>query len=306
MKRSSVVPWFLFAVLLLGGCADPGTTPDPDTVSVTDDFGREVAVSQPVERIVSLAPSHTEILFDLGLEDQLVAVTDHDNFPPEVEEYPSVGGFGEPSLEAVLDHEPDLVLASSIHQETVESLEQMEIAVLVLDEQTVEGLWENILTIGQAAGVEQVAAGRVESLQAEVEQAIAPVADLAEEERPLVYYELWHDPLMTAGPDTYVHDLINLAGGRNLAADADKAWPEYSMEIIVERDPEVILRTETEHGEEAVRPEDIAKRPGWSDISAVQTGRIFLVDDDLMSRPGPRLVEILPQLVELFHPETDS
>lgn len=296
----------LLVAVLLVGCAGPDTAPTRDTVLVTDDFGREVAVPQPVERIVSLAPSHTEVLFDLGLEDRLVAVTDHDNYPPEVEEYPSVGGFGEPSLEAVLDQEPDLVLASSIHQETTENLEQMEIAVLVLDEQTVEGLWENISRIGQAAGAEDVAAERIETLQEEVEQAIAPVADLAEEEKPLVYYELWHDPLMTAGPDTYVDDLITLAGGRNLAADADKAWPEYSMEVIVERDPEVILRTETEHGEEAVSPEEIAERPGWSDISAIRSGRIFLVDDDLMSRPGPRLVQVLPQLVEFFHPDKAS
>lgn len=303
MKRRAL---FICFLLIIISCFTLGCGQEAEVaqgVTIEDDFGRQVVIHAVPERIISLTPSGTEILFALGLGPRMVGGTDYDNYPPEALALPKVGDYENPNLENIIALEPDLVLADSIHQKTVEELEALGIPVLAFDPATVAGVYDTIIRIGKAAGALETAEELVDQMQREVAALTAPLADLAEEDKPTVYYEIWYEPLITVGPQTYIHDMITLAGGRNIAADAQTAWPEYSLEVLIEKDPEVIIRPRVLMGTAALKKEDFASRPGWENITAVREGRIYLVEDDLISRPGPRCVQGLKDLVQILHPD---
>lgn len=272
-------------------------------VTIEDDSGRKVVIPAAPQRIVSLAPSSTEILFAMGLGDRVVGVTDHDNYPAQVLELPKVGGYAMPNLEVLLALEPELVFADSIHEETVNKLEQLGLPGLVFDPVSVDDVYRIIVIIGNATGEAEAAEELVNEMKSKVAEIIAPLANLPSAKKPSVYYEAWYDPMVTAGPKTFVHDLITIAGGENIAANAQKAWPEYSMEVLLTQNPEVIIIPSDGHGGEATTVEDVMLRPGWSEISAVKNGKIFVVTDDFVSRPGPRLVQGIEQMVHFLHPD---
>jgi len=305
MKRAV---FFLICAFLLAltaftpGCSREAEVAREVTV-VGDDFGRQVAIPAVPERIISLAPSGTEILFALGLGPRVVGGTDYDNYPPEALTLPKVGDYENPNLENIVALEPDLVLADSIHQKAVEELENLGIPVLAFDPVSVAGVYDTILRIGAATGTMEAAEGLVAQMKSEVAALTAPLANLAEEDKPTVYYEVWYEPLITVGPQTYIHDMITLAGGRNIAADAQSPWPEYSLEVLIEKDPEVIIRPRVLMGIVMSEEQDFANRPGWENITAVREGRIYFVEDDLLSRPGPRCVQGLEELVQILHPD---
>ena len=286
------------------GTRSPSTyTPEPLGVVVTDDLGTEVEVAQPVERIISLAPSNTEIAFALGLGDRLVGVSDWSDYPPEALDIQKVGTGTEGNLELIVSLEPDLVLA--IGGEPVPEinalLRDLGIAVLVLAAGDLEGIYHDIELVGQAAGVEEVAEELVEDMRqriAAVTSAVSAAADL-----PLVFYELdAADPTRpwTAGAASWHDDFIALAGGTNLAADQQNAWVQISAEEIVARNPDIIVLGDANWG---ITPESVAQRPGWDAITAVQEGNVHGIDDNLISRQGPRVAEGIEQLAHLIHPE---
>lgn len=291
--------------------APPTATSDLDTpppadfpVTLTDDLGQEVTISAQPERIVSLAPSNTEILFAVGAGDQIVGVTEYCNYPPEAQEREKIGGFSAKtiSVEKIVSLEPDVVFsAGAIQQPVIEALGQAGIPVFAFDPEGVEGVYENIKLAGRLTGHADEAANVVSEMKERIGAVTEKTQAIPEDERPTVFYEVWHEPLMTAGPTTFIGRLIELAGGKNIFADVIEEYPQVSAETIVQQNPDVILGPDS-HGEQ-LTPEKIEARPGWADIAAVQAGRIYLIDGDIVSRPGPRLADALETIARDLHPD---
>lgn len=282
----------------------PATTSAGFPVTLTDDLGRQVTISAPPQRIVSLVPSNTEILFAVGAGQQVVGVTEYCDYPPEAQTREKIGGFSAKtiSVEKIVALEPDLVLsAGEIQQSVIEALEQAEIPVFALAPERLAGVYHNIETVGRLTGRETQAAEVVAEMQDRVAAVTEKSQQIPEDKRPAVFYEVWDEPLMTAGPTTFVGELIELAGGKNIFADVSEEYPQVSAETVIQRDPDVVLGPDT-HGEELIA-ENIKARPGWENIRAVKEGRIYLVNGDIVSRSGPRLVDALEAIARTLHPD---
>jgi iron complex transport system substrate-binding protein len=301
MKRITSTAIAITLIALLVGCGktQPAPTATPvASITVVDDVGNTVTLNTEPQRIISLAPANTEILYALGLGDRVVGVTEYCNYPPEAAEKPKVGGFSDVDLEQVVGLEPDLVLATSLHtSEVVPALQERGVPVFVADPQTVLGVLETIRTIGHITGKDQAAG----ALTSHMQEGISAVQEtIKDAPRPRVFWELGPE-LYTAGPGSFLNDLIVMAGGENVAADAESPWPQLSLEAIVLKDPAIVVLADHNYGETA---ESVTQRPGWWNITAVREGRIVeLTDDDIFSRPGPRIVEGLEFLAQAFHPD---
>jgi iron complex transport system substrate-binding protein len=292
----------LTLTLALAACT-PATEPASSGMTFTDGLGRTVTLPGPAQKIVSMAPSNTEILFAIGAGPQVVGRDEFSDYPAEAKALPSIGGsMGQYSYEQVAALKPDLVLASGINTpEQVKALEDLGITVFYLgNPSTLEEMYANLELVAQLTGRETDAAALVESLKARVKAVDEKVAPLSY--APVVFYEIdASDPNKpyTTGPGTFIDLLIARAGGMNLPGLTD-AYPQVSLEQIVLADPAVILLGDAFYG---TTPEIVAARPGWSEIAAVKENRVLPFDDNLVSRPGPRLVDGLEALAQAIHPE---
>jgi len=267
-------------------------------IVLTDDFGREVTLDKPAVRIVSLAPSTTELLFALGLADKIVGVTEFCNYPALAQTKEKVGGFGPPSIEKIISLDPDLVVAASLHQAVVEQLEQLNIPVIAVNPTNMAQVIANALLLGKATGATREAQTIEQDFTTAMREVEQKTRGLAESSRPLVYFEIWHDPITSAGPNTFIHELITRAGGINLAANAASNFPVLSLEEILAQKPAVMFRG---HGPETI--EAIKERPNWETVPALANNRVYLVDEDIILRPGPRLTLGLREMARLLHPD---
>ncbi|HHV62051.1 MAG TPA: cobalamin-binding protein [Firmicutes bacterium] len=272
-------------------------------LTVVDDAGRQVTINKEPTRIVSLAPSNTEILFALGLGNRVVGVTTYCNYPPEATKKEKIGGFADPSIERIISLSPDLVLAVKMGENIVRGLEKLGVPVVVVDPKSFKDTLRVIRLIGQVTGRDGAAASLVSDMEKRVKSITERVKGIPGSKRPKVYYEIWHDPLMTAGPGTLINDIINLAGGVNVASDAGAPYPEYSLEVLLAKNPDIMIHSYGHAGGEAPAIEEIKRRKGWSAMSFVKTGRIYLVNADIITRFGPRIVEGLEQFARIIHPE---
>jgi iron complex transport system substrate-binding protein len=316
MKRKyffSLTVILLFA-LLFTGCLSPAAPAGPSSsagmtssettfpLTLTDDLGREVTVKAKPERIVSLLPSNTEILFAVGAGDQVVGVTSYCDYPEQAATREQVGGITNKSIsvETIVVLEPDLVLASGSQDEVIPVLEEAGLTVVALDPATFDDIFANIEMVGQVTGHADQAAALTTDLRSRVEAVRAKVNTIPADSRPTVFYEVWDDPLMTAGPNTFIGQLIELAGGKSIFDDVNEDWPEVSAEVILERDPEVILGPDS-HGDKLI-VEKIRERNGWANISAVQNEQIYILDGNAISRPSPRIVDMLEEVARDLYP----
>jgi iron complex transport system substrate-binding protein len=299
--------WLLVAVLaaLLAACttpAGPAAAPTAAAITLTDAGGQTVTLAGPAQRIVSIAPSNTELIFAAGAGAQLVGRDSLSDFPAEAAAVASIGDvYPKVNTEALVALKPDLVLAADINSpEQIQALRDLGLTVFQVPNPVgLEGLYANLATIGRLTGHEQDATTQAAALQARVQAALAQVPQSGT--RPKVYYELdATDPTKpyTAGPGTFIDTLITLAGGENVAAGLGQAYAQISSEELVRQNPDIILLGDAAYG---VTPESVAARPGWDAIAAVQNGAIHPFDDNLASRPGPRLVDGLEALVKLLH-----
>lgn len=276
----------------------------PAERTVSDSLGREVTLNGVPTRIVSLAPSVTEILFAIGAGPQVVAVTTFCNFPPEANTLPEIGGFSVStiSIEAIVDLQPELVIAGAASQLAVaEALEPLGIPTMIMAPDDLEGVFANIEQLGVLTGNADQASATLAEMRARIDAVAATVANIPAEQRPSVFWEVFDEPLMTAGPNTFVGQLLEIAGTENIFADASEDYPQISAEAIVERNPAVIMGSDT-HAEK-LTPELVAARPGWNEIAAVRDGRIYLINGDISSRPGPRLADALEAMARALYPE---
>ncbi len=291
-------------ITLLTACAPQApATQAPADLTFTDGLGREVTLNGFPQRIVSLAPSNTEILFAIGAGDQVVGRDELSDFPEEAKAVTDIGStFDALNTELIVSLNPDLVLAAEINTpEQVKQLEDLGLTVYYLkNPTTLEEMYANLDLIAQMTGHEVEAATLIESLKARVAAVDEKIAPLSS--RFSVFYELdATDPSkpFTAGKGTFITQLIERAGGYNIAGDLE-GYPQLSLEQVVAADPAFIILGNARYG---ITPESIAQRPGWENLSAVKNGQIFPFNDDLVSRPGPRLVDALEELAKLLRPE---
>ncbi|MFO7173543.1 MAG: cobalamin-binding protein [Bacillota bacterium] len=259
-------------------------------MTVTDDEGRTVTIPAEPRRILSLAPSNTEILFALGLGDRVVGVDNFSDYPPEAASLPRVGDLMNPNYEAMAALSPDLALAIGGSEEFWQKLEELGVPVVVIQPNTVAEVIDSIRLVGRVTGAAEAADALARSMADRVEAVQHQAARLSH--RPRVFWEVWDDPLMSAGPGSFFDDMIRLAGGVNVVGDAESPWPQVSPEAVIARDPEVIITTQAEWAERLRS----GALPAWSGTTAVRQGRIYVVEDNLVSRPGPRIVEGLEQV----------
>jgi iron complex transport system substrate-binding protein len=289
---------------VLAACTSVNQSPTAGPITLTDGLGREVTLAAPAQRIVSMAPSNTEILYAVSAGDQVVGRDEFSNFPEAAAAVQSIGGsMGDYNFEQIVSLKPDLVLAAEINTpEQVKALEDLGLTVYYLKNPLdMEGMYTNLQIVGQLTGQTPEATALVDSLKQRVVAAQAKVANV--DAKPKVFYELdgtdaakpW-----TSGSGTFIDQLITMAGGENVAASLDGAWGQISQEALLVANPEIILLGDAAYGTTA---EQVSARAGWEAIQAVQTGQIVPFNDDTVSRPGPRLVDALEELVRILHPE---
>jgi len=292
----------LLLALTLTACGSAPTS--SGKITLTDGLGREVKLDAPAQRVVSLAPSNTEILFALGAGSQVVGRDELSDYPKEAKTISSVGGsMGDFSKEAILALKPDLVLASELNPpDLVASLEKLGLTVyFISNPKTFEDLYKNLEIVAQLTGHEKEASALNKSLQARVSAVDEKIMPLSY--RPIVFFELdATDPLApwTAGPGTFIDQLIARAGGINIGSQLKGDWAQISSENLVVANPQIILLGDALYG---VTIESVKARPGWDVISAVKNDAMYPFNPDTASRPGPRLVDALEEMAKLLHPE---
>ena len=296
--------WRISALIVLIVClvvsmtalaADSTKVDFPKTIR--DGLGREVTIGKAPQRLVSLTPSVTENLYALGLGDRVVGVSSFSDYPPEAASKPVVGDAFQLNYEEILLLEPDLIIGDAqLVKNYMAKLEELGLPVLAINPSNLREVMDALMLLGKATGAVDAAAQVIGEMEDKIQWVETAVRDLPHEARPLVFVEVWDEPLMTCGPGSFMQELIELAGGQNLAADASDAWVEYSSELVVERDPEVILLT---------RPyvDELMARSAWQGISAVRNGRVVEVNSDPFVRTTPRLADALVELATILHPE---
>jgi iron complex transport system substrate-binding protein len=273
-------------------------------VAFTD--ARGVAVSMPAKarRVVSLSPAITEILFAAGAGNSVVGVTTYCNFPAAASSIARIGGFSAStvSVETILSLGPDLVLGDlAAHGQLAVEFERAGLRFAALESTDFQSVYAALDLVGRIAGDSGAASALVASMKARVEAVRARTPAIATGKRPLVFWETWDEPLMSAGPGTFIGQIIEAAGGRNCFADSKADWPVVGFESLLARDPDWIMSSES-HGD-AVTLERLARRPGWSSLKAVRTRQVALFDADIVSRAGPRFVEALELMSRRLYPE---
>ena len=302
VKRSAAVVAVALLAVACGGSDEPEAAPRaPETTAEDDAFpvtveaaNGEVEIAEQPERIVSLAPVPTEMLFAIGAGDQVVAVDANSNFPEGVPTT-DLSGF-EPNVEAIAAYDPDLVALTDDIGSVVDGLEALDIPVLLLPAaEAIEDTYSQIERLGLATGHPDEAAEVVAGMQSDIDEL---TADLPEVDEPLTYYHELDNTLYTVTSATFVGEVYELAGLENIAdaADDGSGYPQLSAEYLLEADPDLIFLADTKCcGQNAAT---VAARPGWDQLSAVRNGDVVELDDDIASRWGPRIVDFLRVVVE--------
>jgi iron complex transport system substrate-binding protein len=292
-------------LLLLASCGEPTTPQAPPAtpsaaaafpLTITDDDGVEVTIDAEPQRIVTFAPSMTEIVYAIGLGDRLVGVSGpFDDYPAEAKDVQEVGGAGDfgvdPTIEEVVSLEPDLFLTIPGGDQWKQRLRELDIPVVTLHADTLDDLLADIETIGQLSGAGEEAQVLAERMRAEADA----IAENAEVRGPVsCFFEVYYPPLTTVGPNTFIFDLLERSGCDPVTEEAKTDYPEWSVDELVADGPEVYLVTP----ESAKSVAAVSKRPGFAAIPAIEDHRVVLVDGDLVTRAGPRVIEGLRQLAE--------
>ncbi len=274
-------------------------------IEVVDSFGNRASIESEPKKIISLAPNNTEILFALGLEEKIIGVTSYCDYPEEASEKEIVGSYGEFNLEKIIELDPDLVLVYGQGDEDEnEILKAAGINILGFMPETIDEVIEDIKKIGIITGKDEKALEISKEMKSKKNEIMEK---LKGKEKIKVFYEIWHEPLQAAGEDSFIGELIELAGGENIAVGDDDenlgGYPLFDLEKLIEKDPEVYL-TSADIPEKTI--ESIKQRPGYENISAVKNNRVYLYEGNeanILSRPGPRIIEALEILAKSIHPE---
>jgi iron complex transport system substrate-binding protein len=273
-------------------------------ISFIDARGKTVTLSAKASRVVSLSPAITEILYAAGAAPSMVGATTYCNYPAAANGLAKIGGFSPNtiSIETIVALRPDLIVGdASAHGQLAIQLENAGLRFAALSLTAFDDIYAAIADLGRVAGDATLANNLATSLRGRVDTIRSRTATIPESRRPTVFWEVWNEPLMTAGPGTFIGMILSAAGARNVFADVRENWPVISFEAIVARNPDWIMASET-HAT-AVTPENLAKRPGWAGLTAVRRKNIGLFDGDIVSRPGPRFVDAMEMVAKTLYPE---
>ena len=276
-------------------------------LTVVDDLGRTVQIASLPQRIVSLAPSNTEIIYALGLEDRLVGTTDYCDYPEAAKSKPRVATYTTPNLEKVVSVQPDLILAEAIHEKTaLPAMEKLGLTVIVTSATSLDTVLNDIKLVGQVNGKSQAAATLVDSLNARIQTVVSKTDTLTPEQRLKVLYVVWHDPIWTMGRETFINDLIWKAGGVNIFADDFEKSRVVSLESIIQKNPQVIIVSGMGTTGDLIY-NNIMKETRLAGVDAMLNDRVYRISNaNLIERPGPRIVDGLEEVAKLLHPEIFS
>ena len=252
-------------------------------------------------RIVSLAPSTTEIIFALGLDSEIVGVSQFCDYPEAALAKERVGAFSQPNIEKIISLRPDIIFCTGLEQApTIEKLRQLNLKVCISDPSNFKELFDSIAEIGNLVGREGQAARLITEMRESIRMISSQANSVPREKRPKVFVEIWHSPLMTAGKGSFVDELITSAGGLNIAHDMKKAFGYFSPEAVIRRNPDCIILAymDKENAREA-----LGRRLGWNRIAAVKSGRVYNdINSDWLLRPGPRLIDGLKEVHKRLYP----
>jgi len=273
-------------------------------ITLTDDLGREVTIEALPERIISLAPSNTEILFALGLGDRVVGVSGFSDYPPEALEKENVGGpEGQYiNVEKIVALQPDFILAEEINgRDVIDTLEGLGLTVFGIKSTDLDDILHDIRTVGYITDKEAEAEALTNEMQSRIDAVTDETAGLSPEEKPRTFQICWHDPIWTAGNGTWIQDMIGKAGGTNIFADIE-GYQAVDIEAVIARDPEVIIVTAM-GGTASGTWEWVNTEPRLAGVPARQNGRVYFAESNWVERPGPRIVLGLEQVAKYIHPE---
>lgn len=293
----------IFIVAGCFGCAADDQEPVPGEegngealaypMTIKDMNGREVVIEEEPETIVSLRPSATETLFALGLGDKVIGVTEFCYYPEEAQDKEKIGDFMI-NVEKVVSLNPDIIFTFEHQDETVDTLIEQGYTVVDLNSKTLEEVLESIKLVGKITNTYDKAVGLAEDLSLEINEIKEFTSTLADEDKPKVFIMIDTESLYTVGSDTYINNLIETAGGINIAAEVGAGWPVLSEEKIFEEDPDFILCT-------FPMRDMVMARDNWKELKALQKDQVIDVDGDIISRPGPRVAQGLKHIFELLH-----
>jgi len=294
MKKTVIILWFSFLALFMCLMARVAAG------TYVDQLERQVTVPDDPQRLISLAPSITEIIYALEQENRLKGVTRYSDFPTAATKLPKVGSYVRLDLERIVALNPDLCIAikDGNPKEIIDRLESLKIPVYVVNPRNLNTVLETIREVGKILN----AGDKAENLLTNLHTRIQRVKSLITQDtyRPGVFFQIGISPIVSVGTDTFLHELIVLAGGKNLA-DGKTPYPRFSREQVLALTPEIFIVTSM--ARQAVFEQVKAEWRRWPSMPAVRNDRIFLVDSNLFDRPSPRLVDGLELLIKLIHPE---
>lgn len=276
-------------------------------VELGDDLGGTIRMDKKPERIISMAPSITEMLYSFGLGDRIVGVSTYANYPKKATEKEKIGNVTDPNVEKIVSLKPDLVLAAAVNKmEYIDKLKSLGIPVAGFAPSSISETISVMNKVGRLTGEQFIAKKLTEKMVEQVAEIEELVAEkLKDNKRPGVFYEIWHDPLMTAGKGTFIDNLIKIAGGRNIGGLAKGSWPQYSLEKLLLENPEVYISS---HHSDAhtFTVEGLKERPNYSTLKSVQNDRIHFIKQDVMTRPSPRIIIGLKELAKTIWPDLED
>lgn len=308
MKKILALVLTLVLMVAMTACQTQQTTPAPaeqpaaeTKIEITDLKGRQITLDKVPERIVSLSPSNTEILFAVGAGSKVVGVTSYCNFPEEALAVEKVGTFEGPNLELIQKVKPDVVLAGGyIQEDLIASLEQLNIPVVSTEATDFNSIFDSIALIGKLSGNDQKAEEVIKGMKDKIAEIQAKVKDQTPKS---VFYVVWTDPLTTAGAGTFINDAIKTAGGINTAEKVEY-WAKYSAEELVKDNPEILFSSK--HATDKGVTEDFYKNDAvFKNLDSVKNNKIYLMsDDDIISRAAPRIVQAIEEIAKVLHPDS--
>ena len=270
-------------------------------LTLIDGLNREVTILKQPGRIISLAPANTEILFALGLGEKVVGITNVCNYPPQTKEKERIGDYSNPNLEKIIELEPDLILASHGNPtELIDRLERLDYVVIVLKPESIDDVISSINMVGRVTGKMRESAGLTGKMEGRIKATLSKIGNLVENDKPRVLYVVWYKPLWTAGSGTFIDELIQKAGGTNIAGDI-AGWPQMNLETVIEKNPQVIVVGYSEDQPELIQA--VRNESTLDQTDAFENNEIHTMDTDIVSRTGPRIVDALEEMARIIHPE---